>query len=488
MPLITMTRACLYESRYSTPACATWTTFMIEPWHGHSFEVSEENTATYSHAIASMYGYGHDGGVLATKPYVGEKTKAVYIRARARVASDRPGVRPAAEEPAVPEAGGGRHDDRLARRTWRVASLWRPPLHAPPHPRLAASALHRPRRGGRRRGHRQVQGEGPRPRRSLRERGRLRRVSHVGKGGIGIGGARGKGWVYERRARSSAARRMTQVTIGFQFGGQVYSEVVFFKTQAGAGQLQARPPQARRAGLGHRAHGPRVGGPRLPERRRHRDDGEGRAHVRGVGGRAEVLLHAAREVGPSVADLRTALQAALADRYRLERELGRGGMATVYLAQDLRHDRPVALKVLHPELAASLGPERFQREIRMAARLQHPAHPLDPRLGRGARRRLDAAGPLVRDAVRRGRVAARPAGARAAAAAGGRRSGSGARRRTRWSTPTGTASSTATSSRRTSCSPGTTRWWRTSASPGRSPARRRASSPRRAPRSARRPT
>ncbi len=60
------------------------------------------------------------------------------------------------------------------------------------------------------------------------------------------------------------------------------------------------------------------------------------------------------------------------DRYAFERELGRGGMATVYLAQDLRHDRPVALKVLHPELAASLGPERFQREIRLAARLQHP--------------------------------------------------------------------------------------------------------------------
>ena len=73
-----------------------------------------------------------------------------------------------------------------------------------------------------------------------------------------------------------------------------------------------------------------------------------------------------------MADLRTTLQAAVADRYRLERELGRGGMATVYLAQDLRHDRPVALKVLHSELAASLGPERFQREIRMAARLQHP--------------------------------------------------------------------------------------------------------------------
>jgi eukaryotic-like serine/threonine-protein kinase len=66
------------------------------------------------------------------------------------------------------------------------------------------------------------------------------------------------------------------------------------------------------------------------------------------------------------------LAEALQDRYAIERELGRGGMATVYLAQDLRHDRPVALKVLHPELAQALGPERFQREIRMAARLQHP--------------------------------------------------------------------------------------------------------------------
>jgi serine/threonine protein kinase/Tfp pilus assembly protein PilF len=65
-------------------------------------------------------------------------------------------------------------------------------------------------------------------------------------------------------------------------------------------------------------------------------------------------------------------RAALADRYGIERELGRGGMATVYLARDLKHDRPVALKVLHPELAATLGPERFQREIRLAARLQHP--------------------------------------------------------------------------------------------------------------------
>jgi serine/threonine-protein kinase len=73
-----------------------------------------------------------------------------------------------------------------------------------------------------------------------------------------------------------------------------------------------------------------------------------------------------------VADLREQLHSGLADRYRLDRELGRGGMATVFLAHDLRHERPVALKVLHPELAATLGPERFQREIKLAARLQHP--------------------------------------------------------------------------------------------------------------------
>jgi TolB-like protein/cytochrome c-type biogenesis protein CcmH/NrfG len=73
-----------------------------------------------------------------------------------------------------------------------------------------------------------------------------------------------------------------------------------------------------------------------------------------------------------VTDLRTRLNDGLAGRYSVERELGRGGMATVFLAQDLKHDRPVALKVLHPELAATLGPERFQREIRLAARLQHP--------------------------------------------------------------------------------------------------------------------
>lgn len=69
---------------------------------------------------------------------------------------------------------------------------------------------------------------------------------------------------------------------------------------------------------------------------------------------------------------RDVLAAQLADRYRLERELGSGGFATVYLAHDLRHDRPVALKVLHDEIAASLGAERFEREIKFAARLQHP--------------------------------------------------------------------------------------------------------------------
>ena len=73
-----------------------------------------------------------------------------------------------------------------------------------------------------------------------------------------------------------------------------------------------------------------------------------------------------------MADPVAALREGLRDRYTLERELGRGGMATVFLARDLKHDRPVALKVLHPELAASLGPDRFQREIHVAARLQHP--------------------------------------------------------------------------------------------------------------------
>src|SRR5664279_2681861 len=66
------------------------------------------------------------------------------------------------------------------------------------------------------------------------------------------------------------------------------------------------------------------------------------------------------------------LSAALADRYRIERELGQGGMATVYLAHDLRHDREVAIKVLHPDLGAALGADRFLSEIKTTAKLQHP--------------------------------------------------------------------------------------------------------------------
>ena len=66
------------------------------------------------------------------------------------------------------------------------------------------------------------------------------------------------------------------------------------------------------------------------------------------------------------------LRESFSQSYTIDRELGRGGMATVYLAQDIKHDRVVALKVLHPELASALGPERFLREIRLAARLNHP--------------------------------------------------------------------------------------------------------------------
>ena len=66
------------------------------------------------------------------------------------------------------------------------------------------------------------------------------------------------------------------------------------------------------------------------------------------------------------------LKSALASSYAVESEIGRGGMATVYLAEDLKHHRKVAIKVLHPELAASLGTDRFLREIEIAAKLEHP--------------------------------------------------------------------------------------------------------------------
>ncbi len=71
-------------------------------------------------------------------------------------------------------------------------------------------------------------------------------------------------------------------------------------------------------------------------------------------------------------ELEDRLQAALHERYRLQRAIGRGGMATVYLAEDLKHRRPVAVKLFHPDLAENLGSQRFQREVEIAARLSHP--------------------------------------------------------------------------------------------------------------------
>ncbi len=73
-----------------------------------------------------------------------------------------------------------------------------------------------------------------------------------------------------------------------------------------------------------------------------------------------------------MSDLVQRLKTALADRYAIDQEVGSGGMATVYLAEDLKHHRKVAVKVLRPDLAATLGPERFLREIEIAAQLQHP--------------------------------------------------------------------------------------------------------------------
>jgi len=78
--------------------------------------------------------------------------------------------------------------------------------------------------------------------------------------------------------------------------------------------------------------------------------------------------HAGRQMAETFA----VLQAALGDRYAVERELGAGGMATVYLARNVKHGREVALKVLRPELAAVLGAERFLQEIRISAQLDHP--------------------------------------------------------------------------------------------------------------------
>ncbi len=69
------------------------------------------------------------------------------------------------------------------------------------------------------------------------------------------------------------------------------------------------------------------------------------------------------------------LKSALSDRYSIEREIGAGGMATVYLARDLKHDREVALKVLRAELSAVIGTDRFLSEVKIAAKLDHPLRP-----------------------------------------------------------------------------------------------------------------
>ena len=86
---------------------------------------------------------------------------------------------------------------------------------------------------------------------------------------------------------------------------------------------------------------------------------------------AKPYLRASYHAGHSV-NVPDRLQSALSAHYRVERELGSGGMATVYLAHDIKHDRDVAIKVLHPELAAALGGERFLGEIKTTAKLQHP--------------------------------------------------------------------------------------------------------------------
>jgi len=80
MPLVIMTRACLYEARYRDPSCATWAFCSLEKYHGHSIEVLEENTTTYDHAIGSMFGYGHGGAIFSKTPYTGVNTKKIFTK------------------------------------------------------------------------------------------------------------------------------------------------------------------------------------------------------------------------------------------------------------------------------------------------------------------------------------------------------------------------------------------------------------------------
>src|SRR5881628_2551254 len=101
-------------------------------------------------------------------------------------------------------------------------------------------------------------------------------------------------------------------------------------------------------------------------------DAEPAAETRALIAAVRARQRAAASVPLLPMDLLARLRAGLADRYRVERELARGRTAAVFLAHDLKHDRPVAIKVLHPELAAAVGAERFLREIQLAARLQHP--------------------------------------------------------------------------------------------------------------------
>ena len=91
-----------------------------------------------------------------------------------------------------------------------------------------------------------------------------------------------------------------------------------------------------------------------------------------LSGRTAALREVARDRTFAPVNIAEQLNTALAGRYEIDREIGAGGMATVYLARDLRHDRRVALKVLHPDLAAALGADRFLAEIRTTANLQHP--------------------------------------------------------------------------------------------------------------------
>lgn len=120
-------------------------------------------------------------------------------------------------------------------------------------------------------------------------------------------------------------------------------------------------------------------------------------------------------------DLRARLEAAVGTAYRVENELGQGGMAVVFLARDIRHDRSVAIKVVRPELAASLGAERFLREIESASQLQHP-HIL-PLLGSGeSGELLYYVMPYVEGRSLRERLAPRPVVSRTGEARGRPRS------------------------------------------------------------------